>query len=97
MSRLTDIERGDDASEETDPLQGGREAQSYSKLVWKQFRKNRLAVAGLIAICALAAIAGGADLLAGNKPYYMEYGARSTFPPSASTACIWVCWTGHRS
>ncbi len=80
MSRLTDIERGDDASEETDPLQGGREAQSYSKLVWKQFRKNRLAVAGLIAICALAVIAGSADLLAGNKPYYMEYGGKVYFP-----------------
>jgi len=54
--------------------------QSYSQIVWRQFRKNRVALAGLVTIGMLALIAIGADLLAGNKPYYMKYKEKSYYP-----------------
>jgi len=54
--------------------------QSYSQIVWKQFSKNRLALASLVAIGLLALVALCADLLAGDKPYYMEYKGKSYFP-----------------
>ena len=54
--------------------------QSYSRLVWIQFKKNRPAVGCLIAIGALALLALCADLIAGNKPYYMSYRGESYYP-----------------
>lgn len=63
-------------TEQEDKLAG----QSYSQIVWKQFKKNRLALASLIAIGALVLMAIGADFLAGDKPYYMEYKGKSYFP-----------------
>lgn len=41
----------------------------YWKNVWREFRKNRLAVAGLAVIIALIVIALVAPLLANNRPY----------------------------
>jgi peptide/nickel transport system permease protein len=55
-------------------------SQSYTKLVWGQFKKNRPAVGCLIAIALLAVIAISADLIAGNKPYYMVYRGQTYFP-----------------
>ncbi len=54
--------------------------ETFSKLVWKQFRKNRPAVASLAAIGLLALIALFADLLAGDKPYLMSYQGKIYFP-----------------
>lgn len=54
--------------------------QSYSRIVWQQFCRNRLALASLVAIGALALVAISADLLAGDKPYYMEYEGKVYFP-----------------
>ena len=54
--------------------------ETFSKLVWKQFRKNRPAVASLAAIGLLALIALFADLLAGDKPYFMSYQGKIYFP-----------------
>lgn len=55
-------------------------AQSYSRVVWRQFRRNRLALASLLGIGLLALVAGAADLIAGDKPYYMHYEGRVYFP-----------------
>ncbi|MDA0747569.1 MAG: ABC transporter permease [bacterium] len=54
--------------------------QTYARLVWKQFKKNRPALAALVGIGLLALVALGADLIAGNKPYYMEYQNKTYFP-----------------
>jgi peptide/nickel transport system permease protein len=56
------------------------EGRSYSQLVWLQFKRNRLALAALASIGLLALVALGADLLAGNKPYYMVYKDKTYFP-----------------
>jgi peptide/nickel transport system permease protein len=53
---------------------------SYSRIVWLQFRRNQPAVAGLAAVGILAIVAIAADLIAGNKPYYMEYRGKTYFP-----------------
>ena len=57
-----------------------QESQTYSKLVWRQFRKNRPALFSLAAIGVLAFTAVFADFLAGNKPYYMKYRGKTCFP-----------------
>lgn len=53
---------------------------AYRQLLWRQFRKNRLAFAGLYTVAILALVALTADLLAGNKPYYMVYKGGTYFP-----------------
>jgi len=54
--------------------------QSYSRMVWQQFKKNRPALASLVAIGLLALVAATADMLAGDKPYYMKYRGTTYFP-----------------
>lgn len=54
--------------------------QSYSRIVWSQFKRNRLALAGLVAIGLLTLVAVFADLLAGDKPYYMKYKGKGYYP-----------------
>lgn len=58
----------------------GQTGETFLKLVWKQFRKNRPAVAGLAAIGILAGMAVCADLIAGNVPYYMRYEGQTYYP-----------------
>ncbi len=55
-------------------------SQTYGQLVWGQFRKNRLAVASLYCIAAIAVLALAADLIAGNKPYHMVYRGKTFYP-----------------
>ena len=55
-------------------------SQSYGQIVWRQFRKNRPALVSLWCIGLLAFVALTADLIAGNKPYYMEYKGKSYYP-----------------
>ena len=54
--------------------------QSYGQIVWRQFRKNRPALVSLWCIGLLAFVALTSDLIAGNKPYYMEYKGKSYYP-----------------
>jgi peptide/nickel transport system permease protein len=56
------------------------EGQSYGRLVWRQFRKNRLSLGALGVIGLLALVALAADLLAGDKPYYLEYEGKTYYP-----------------
>jgi len=44
-------------------------AQSYRALVWRQFRRNRRAVASLVLVAFLAILALFADFVANEKPY----------------------------
>ena len=55
-------------------------SQSYGQIVWRQFRNNRPALVSLWCIALLAFVALTADLIAGNKPYYMEYKGKSYYP-----------------
>jgi peptide/nickel transport system permease protein len=48
--------------------------------VWKRFRRNSIALAGLYVVCFLAVTAIFADFLANDKPYYLEYRGKTYFP-----------------
>ena len=55
-------------AEDDQPVENPSQPQSYSKIVWGQFKKNKPAMGCLILIGMLTLIALGADLIAGNKP-----------------------------
>jgi len=48
--------------------------------VWKEFRRNPIALAGFYAVCVLALTALLADFLANDKPYYLSYRGKTYFP-----------------
>src|SRR5207253_3359525 len=48
--------------------------------VWKQFRRNPIALAGLYVVCILVAMALFADFLANDQPYYSSYRGQIYFP-----------------
>ena len=73
MSQTGEKERGTDGGELN-------MSQSHGQVVWRQFRKNRPALVSLWCIGLLAFVALTADLIAGNKPYYMEYKGKSYYP-----------------
>ena len=54
--------------------------QSHARIVWGQFKKNTPALLSLCGIVLLTLVAIGADLLAGDKPYYMQYQGNAYFP-----------------
>ena len=54
--------------------------ESYWSYVWRQFKRNRLAVVGLYAVMGLFILAIFADFFANDKPYYMRYQDRTYFP-----------------
>ncbi|HOD15642.1 MAG TPA: ABC transporter permease [Spirochaetota bacterium] len=54
--------------------------RGYWARVWREFRKNRLAVAGLCVVGFLLAVAALAPLLANDKPYIYITGDRVYFP-----------------
>ena len=56
------------------------QGQSYGQVVWRQFKKNRPALLSLLGIVLLGIVALSADLLAGDKPYYMKYKGETYFP-----------------
>ena len=56
------------------------QGQSYGRVVWKQFKKNKPALFSLLGIVLLGILALSADLLAGDKPYYMKYKGETYFP-----------------
>ncbi len=55
-------------------------AQSYSALVWRQFRQNRRALWSLYGILALVVVALLADFLANDKPYYVKIEGTTYYP-----------------
>jgi peptide/nickel transport system permease protein len=58
----------------------GQRGQSYWSLVWRQLRRNRLAMVGLAVVTILFLVAVSADLLANDKPLFMRYQGRLYFP-----------------
>jgi len=56
--------------------------QSYWRLVWRQFRRNRLALAGLGIVIVLALIALAAPFLANDVPDYMIKAGKTYWFPN---------------
>jgi peptide/nickel transport system permease protein len=54
--------------------------ESYWHIIARQFRKNRIAVFGLIIVLCLFAVAALADFIANDKPLVMRYQNRIYFP-----------------
>jgi peptide/nickel transport system permease protein len=54
--------------------------RGYWSSVWREFRKNRLALAGLIVVAALICIAIFAPLIANNRPYVYFSEGKIYFP-----------------
>ncbi len=52
----------------------------YWVSVWREFRKDKLAVAGLVFIGLLALVALADDFIAGDVPIYLRLDGRSYFP-----------------
>jgi peptide/nickel transport system permease protein len=48
--------------------------------VWRRFRHNPIALAGLYVVCFLAFMARSADFIANDKPYYLAYRGQTYFP-----------------
>lgn len=59
---------------------GKNRKEGYWTLVGRQFKRNRLAVAGLYVVMGLFVVALFADFLANDKPYYMRYQGQSYYP-----------------
>jgi peptide/nickel transport system permease protein len=48
--------------------------------VWKQFRRNRIALSGFYVVLFLVFVAVFADFLANDKPYFLSYRGKTYFP-----------------
>jgi len=57
-----------------------RSGGAYWSLVWRRFKKDRLAMAGLVVVVLLFLVAIFAPLLANNKPLYLRWEGKSYFP-----------------
>jgi ABC-type microcin C transport system permease subunit YejE len=55
-------------------------SQGYWGAVWHQFKKNRLAMAGLVVVSILFLLALLAPLLAGSRPYIYIRETKTYFP-----------------
>ncbi|MBN2310147.1 MAG: ABC transporter permease [Candidatus Hydrogenedentes bacterium] len=64
---------------------GTHRKESYWRLVWGQFRKNRLAMAALGVLALLAVVAVAAPVLANDVPLYMIKSGRSYWFPNLIT------------
>lgn len=60
-------------SGEQPSLQPEAPAETYWRVVWRQFGKNRVAVAGAVVVALLFLMALCADLIANDKPLLMRY------------------------
>lgn len=59
--------------------------QAYWRLVWRQFRRNALAVAGLFVILTMGLIALAAPFIAGDVPIYMVKDGNTYWFPNVFT------------
>ena len=66
--------------------------RSYSRMVWEQFARDRVSIAGLIFVLALFAVALGAPLLAGNRPLIASLDGHIQIPVFSKTGG--VDWKG---
>lgn len=62
-----------------------RRRQSWWALVWRQFRRNRLALAGLCLMLVLFFVALAAPFLAGDRPIYVRMEGRAYWFPNVKT------------
>lgn len=53
---------------------------SYSKLVWKQFAKNRIGILALFVFSLFVLVGIYAPFFASSKPFYVSYQGKSYFP-----------------
>jgi|SRR6185312_3553756 len=75
--------RADDALQK---IAGSEHSQSYWQMVWKQFRKNKIAVYSLRFVYTLIFFAVLADFLANEKPLMCSYHHKTYFPVLRSYA-----------
>jgi peptide/nickel transport system permease protein len=61
-------------------MENERRPEGYWHVLAQQFRKNRIAMAGLAVILAFFAIAAAADVIANDKPLVMKYQGKFYFP-----------------
>ncbi len=66
--------------------------RSYRRMVWEQFARDRVSIAGLIFVLALFAVALGAPLLAGNRPLIASLDGHIQIPVFSKTRG--VDWKG---
>jgi peptide/nickel transport system permease protein len=64
-------------------------SQDYLSIVVKQFRKNRISVAGLVIVLCLFALALAGDFIANDKPLIMKYRGEVYFPVLKDYA-VWM-------
>jgi peptide/nickel transport system permease protein len=58
----------------------GEFTQSFWRRVWRQYKRNRLALIGMYVVVVLVIMALGADFLASDRPYYLVYKGQTHFP-----------------
>ncbi len=58
----------------------GRRPETYWGIVGRQFRKNRIAMVGLVLVVAPFGVALAADFIANDKPLLLRYQERTYFP-----------------
>lgn len=54
--------------------------ETLSARVWREFKRNRVAVAGYYVVVFLVGVALFADFIANEKPYYVHYQGKTYFP-----------------
>ena len=69
---IQDMDKEIERSQGFDELESSS-GESFWQLAWKEFRKNKPGLYSLYMLGLMALMAIGADLIAGNKPYYMVY------------------------
>jgi peptide/nickel transport system permease protein len=69
---------------ETIPMAAAPAAGGLWATVWKQFRRNPIALAGFYTVGFLVLLALCADFIANDKPYYLSYGGHTYFPIARS-------------
>src|SRR5262249_37519223 len=61
-------------------MNAAQQPESYWQIVYRQFRKNRVAICGLVLVLIFFCVAALADVLASDKPLVMQYQNRIYFP-----------------
>jgi ABC-type dipeptide/oligopeptide/nickel transport system permease subunit len=62
------------------PVEAADNPRTYRAMVWRQFRRNWIAVGGLVLIGLLFVIAVAAPVIANNKPILMRWDGRLSSP-----------------
>jgi hypothetical protein len=60
--------------------------QSYTRLVWNQYRRDPVAIVGLVFVLILFIVALGAPFLAGSRPIVAVVGHKLVFPAVTTKA-----------